>query len=613
MRSFTLRRVVPLAGLALVSFAASAVPAEPAAPALVAHDPEAPHEDADLHYASEARVGEALSAASPVDDEDQCDASASDSRSPMAPTAFALCDDWPDGGWPAASSPSLGHDGLVATSDPRSALCETVEVQGCPHWEARYEAEPITAGSAVTVSPDGGSVIVTGSSWPGYVEPGRSEPRSVVTVAYDADTGTQQWSKTWRPGFDADASGLAVAVTHDSSLVLVVARVVVTEVTDERIAVLAYDAATGDLEWSAWVNDSDAGAERDSMGGYHSSPPSPKQLTIAPDGHTVFLGFNSANPSQQEPGYDIVTVALDTASGDERWLNQYESPLSQAEADAVLPDPDGAHVYTVGDSLTEAGHRQVVLKIDAATGETVEEWLLTAHPGGESDTRDAALAGGRLVIAGLTTVAGQQGIGTVALDTATGTVQARGFTENPQDGDILVPVRVFASPDGDTALVAGGWVGGGSEFLDDFFAAAYDTTSGEQRWLTRLDGGGAWEILKDAALSPDGAHLVLTGWSRLLPAVCTPVGMVCKAKHPAYLTVAVDTQDGQLRWLHRYAATHAGVEISANEAYGVAIGPDGTAYVTGTFAQFYEEPGATWDSIYGTATLAYPRALDVLP
>lgn len=109
----------------------------------------------------------------------------------------------------------------------------------------------------VVVSPDGGSVVITGNSW------GEGTGSDYLTAVYDVATGEKQWSTR----YDGSGHGLDVAYTAAFSPsgdhVVVTGQSAEAE-TKEDFATVAYAVATGEQVWSALY---DAGGSGDVANG----------------------------------------------------------------------------------------------------------------------------------------------------------------------------------------------------------------------------------------------------------------------------------------------------------------------------------------------------------
>jgi sugar lactone lactonase YvrE len=221
-------------------------------------------------------------------------------------------------------------------------------------WVARYNgpANGIDYANDLAVSPDGATVLVSGSS-EGSFPAGYDD---YATVAYDAATGTQQWATRYDSG--SNDYGNALGMTPDGATVLV------TGTSKGDYGTVAYDAATGTEMWVARYD-----------GG--TSDEQPLALKTSPDGRSVFITGFSADTNGRE---DYATVAYGVATGDRQWVARYDD---QGHFDdhgrAVDVSPDGSTVFVSGDSYFSTGAPQnyVTLAYDAVTGRMIKR----AHVG----------------------------------------------------------------------------------------------------------------------------------------------------------------------------------------------------------------------------------------
>src|SRR5262249_42854970 len=147
------------------------------------------------------------------------------------------------------------------------------------------------------------------------------------------------------------------------------------------------------------------------------------------------------------------------------------------------------------------------------------------------------------------------------------------------------PVAVAVSPDNQTVFVTGS---SGCLGLEDYATVAYNATTGMELWVSRYDGpthdpDEAFAL----ALSPDGTKVFVTGRS---------FGQIGEGRD--FATVASSAIDGQELWVSRYDGPAHGEDESNDEAYSIAVSPDGkTVLITGSSG------GIGSDSDY--ATIAY--------
>jgi DNA-binding beta-propeller fold protein YncE len=146
------------------------------------------------------------------------------------------------------------------------------------------------------------------------------------------------------------------------------------------------------------------------------------------------------------------------------------------------------------------------------------------------------------------------------------------------------PGAMAVSPDGSTVYVAG--TAGNDLYIDgDYAIVAYDTAEGDVRWETVYDHNtGGIEEVHGIELSPDGTRVYVTGENGTEHA-------------PDYVTIAVDTDSGDVAWAREYKVKENGLDLGVSVAVGEALG-DGArhvVYVTGA------STAATMDH----ATIAY--------
>jgi WD40 repeat protein len=143
---------------------------------------------------------------------------------------------------------------------------------GAQLWAKRYSgpAQRDDYATALGVSPDGSAVFVTGFSV------GVANRFDYATVAYDVSTGARLWVKRYNgPANDTDDAN-AVAVSPDSSMVLVTGASIGADFSIDY-ATVAYDASSGS---QLWVRRYDGAAGRDDFA---------YALAIRPDGSAVYV------------------------------------------------------------------------------------------------------------------------------------------------------------------------------------------------------------------------------------------------------------------------------------------------------------------------------------
>ncbi|MFG3533202.1 S8 family serine peptidase [Streptomyces sp. NPDC047917] len=225
---------------------------------------------------------------------------------------------------------------------------------GAQKWTARHDgpSHGLDIPSAMAVSEDGTSVIVTGAS------SSAKTSTDLVTEAYDIATGKRLWTDRYDgPGH---ASDNPYAVTVAGGKVYVTGN---TEGEGTRIdmTTVAYNEATGQR---LWVQRHDGKAHYDdtSWG-----------IAVTPDGSKVVITGTS---SDSNAGSDYVTIAYDTASGDQVWLGRYDGlvgSLDSGHAIAMHATKHGVRMFVTGQSST-AGSFDTGVEIDTATVAYFDPW-----------------------------------------------------------------------------------------------------------------------------------------------------------------------------------------------------------------------------------------------
>jgi outer membrane protein assembly factor BamB len=145
-------------------------------------------------------------------------------------------------------------------------------------WATNFKkAHAFGIGVALTVSPDGSKVFITGS----MITPVQHDGWG--SAAYNAATGAQLWVVRILNRSN-DISGNAIAISPDGSKVFVTGNTSATSGAGE-FGTAAYNPATGALLWIASYT------RRGSRGGGGS-------IAVSPDGSKVFVSGDFFDPLQ---------------------------------------------------------------------------------------------------------------------------------------------------------------------------------------------------------------------------------------------------------------------------------------------------------------------------
>jgi len=318
-------------------------------------------------------------------------------------------------------------------------------------WRVRPSDTPGPYGTvphAITVSPDGSRVFITGSS-----------EGKFLTVAYGAGDGVVEWVNTSDLSYLPNA-GYSIGVSPDGSVVFATGGTIPFAAAGFT---QAYDAQTGNILWSALFDN----------GGSAKST----SLSVSPDGSRVYVsGFDIGSND-----FDYVTSAYDATSGGQLWLQHYDGPAhDRDQAHWVSVSPDGQQVFVTGWS-SASSLDYATIAYDAATGQP--EWITRYDgPAGSRDS-SASMAvtpdGTRVVVTGWSHGSGTRyDYATIAYDAETGTGLWLARYDGPPSGPDLA-ASIALSPDGACVYVTGSSVGyiSGS----DFATVAYDDAAGPTR------------------------------------------------------------------------------------------------------------------------------------
>jgi WD40 repeat protein len=434
---------------------------------------------------------------------------------------------------------------------------------GTQLWVKRYDgpADRLDAASSVAVSPAGGRVFVTGTSY------ARNAEGDYATVAYSATTGARLWIRRYNDpanGFD-DATALAVSPTGKTVFV-----------TGESFGgssgydyvTVAYNAVSGARLWVSRYS------------GHGNGEDGASSVAVGPGGRTVFVTGTSMGASSAE---DYATVAYDAATGARRWVARYNGPGNQLDrAVSLAVGRGGGQVFVTGTSAgSGSGQDYATIAYDAATG--ARRWVSRYNgPGNGQDSASSVAVshdGGTVFVTGASDgLTSGQDYATVAYSAATGKLL---WTARYQGvGGIDDAWSVAVSPSGLTVFVTGT-----SE--NDYATVAYSAASGAQLWARRYSGpSNLANFAAAVAVSPNGAKVFVTGLS------------VAAASGDDYATVAYDAATGARLWVRRYDGPGNGQD----DASSLAVSPDGrTVFVTGTSAGAHPKSRSGQDY----ATIAY--------
>lgn len=206
-------------------------------------------------------------------------------------------------------------------------------------WTARYNGPRNLSDvpTALTVSPDGARVYVTGHSGGSLIT-----SSDYATLAYDAASGTQLWATPYNGPANGDDDAHALAVGPDGALVYVTGFSFGFG-TSYDYGTVAYDGTTGNEVWSARYN------------GLGNRWDSADALVVSPDGARVYV----TGDSDGLRGIHYATIAYESAGGAESWVARYNGSNLEAPTDspsALAVSGDGKRLYVTGGSFGDGSY-----------------------------------------------------------------------------------------------------------------------------------------------------------------------------------------------------------------------------------------------------------------
>ena len=232
---------------------------------------------------------------------------------------------------------------------------------GAQLWSATFNgtANLNEYARAITVTPDGSQVIMTGYSETVYdqgVVPSDSE---YVTIAYQAATGAQQWVNHFDPGPSLDQAS-SMAMSPDGSFVAVTGTTGGFNTTKPQSGTVAYDTVTGAQRWVAQY--SNPQSTSDTAAG----------VAVAPDATKVYVTGTTSSSSNSD--YDTVAFTADT--GTPVWASTYDGPPHSFDNGAALAvSGDGTKVVVTGTSYggVSTSYDYATVAYDTTTG--AQQWV----------------------------------------------------------------------------------------------------------------------------------------------------------------------------------------------------------------------------------------------
>jgi hypothetical protein len=267
----------------------------------------------------------------------------------------------------------------------------------------------------------------------------------------------------------------------------------------------------------------------------------------------------------------------------EVWVSHYSGNGFQNEATAIAKSPDTTVVVT-GFSLGSDFSRDIyTIKIRQGDGGEVWAKRWTGTAGSRDEAYSIAVDDfGNVFVAGRTNAAAAD-TDFVVIKYAIDGTELWARTYNNSGVDVA---RVVVADRSGGCFVTGysnARAGNGNQ---DYLTIHYDA-AGAQRWVSRMNGTGDFDDYPTAMVLGDAGYLYLTGYS-----------WGGSGPQYDYLTVRLDTLDGDTVWTRRYDGT--AVAPKSDYAFGITQDDSQYVYVTGKAGE-----QGTW---YDATTIKYTPA-----
>jgi DNA-binding beta-propeller fold protein YncE len=468
-----------------------------------------------------------------------------ETRAALASTVFAaavLACTALAAGFGAVAPASAAATGSAATAGPAGAR---PAASAGELWTARFLGEHgNTVPSTVKVSPDGGTVYVTGGSQPVI------GTYDFATVAYDAADGAPKWTSYYAGPGPGGFLAEGLVVSPDGGTVYVTGPSGGSG-TGLDYATVAYDASTGAQLWASRYNGPGNGGDGSSS------------LAISKDGSTLYVTGGSQGSGTAN---DYATIAYDASTGAQQWVSRYNGPGNGNDyALGVVVSQAGTRVYVTGGSA--GAHSNFDYATIAYTSGGAQLWVRRYN--GTSDAKDYAHGlvltpdGRTVIVTGATRDRGH-GVdyGTIAYSAATGATRwVRTYNGPANNTDDAVAIAIGAG--GRRVYVTGHSSAPATN--QDYTTIAYSAATGARLWLSRHNGSASKDDEATAlAVGPGGKTVYVTGFS-----------LRAGGSGYRYATVGYAAATGKQLWVQTYGS-------QASLAQAVAAGPGGhTVFVTG--------------------------------
>ncbi|MGQ0537059.1 MAG: outer membrane protein assembly factor BamB family protein [Methanobacteriota archaeon] len=314
-------------------------------------------------------------------------------------------------------------------------------------WSAFFDqSDRSDVGHHVAVTPDGATVIVSGSSF----NTSGTDSWDYGVVSYDAATGAERWFTSYNYNQNAEEEA-GLSLSPSGLVAYVTGRSYNTSMTGYEVGTIALSVADGDMLWQNRFN-SDPGNNLDYG----------VDVQASPDGASVVIAGYSLKTGYS---YNVTVARLSASTGTLIWDARWDGAgHSRDEAAAVAVAPDSLTAYVTGltydqDAGNDGVANMVTIAYRMSDGAKLWESIYNGTGGAMDRGADLVTSplGSVLFVSGqsygLTTGTPTfQDIVTNAYNAATGTLL---WTHRIEHANHDAVTDIERSPDGRRLFVAG--------------------------------------------------------------------------------------------------------------------------------------------------------------
>jgi hypothetical protein len=370
----------------------------------------------------------------------------------------------------------------------------------------------------------------------------------------EANTALAHGDTLWTRHFNRGGGCYARSLLVDQQDNIIVIGTRMGGGTGNDIGVAKYS-SEGDLQWFAFI------------AGPGASDEEAKGAALGPDGDIYITASSGLYPD-----FDILTVELNGATGNEIWRRTWAGTGNKADVPAGIAVDAGGYAYVTG-YTTAANNLTDWVTMKHLPGTGLPLWTVV-RPGGDGMDYPTAIAlgpGNAVYVTGYS--AGQYMEDYCTVKYNTGGVEQWASFYNYSGNGPDIPVAIAVDDAGDAYVTGRSATQPPPGGLNQYATVKYANDSGAQMWVARYEGEDGNNAPVAVALGDDAVYV--TGSSQ------------GAGGDNDYGTISYDRNSGSQLWATRYN----GPAGKADDAVDLAFMLDGTILVTGTSVDANDKGG----------------------